>query len=62
MEYGKISDSVLNRGDEPKGLHPAWWRLIAYCRRLRHGELAKVQVQDGLPVAVECVKERVKFT
>jgi hypothetical protein len=42
-------------------LHPAWRALIRYCSELRHGELERLSIQDGLPVIAEHVRQKVKF-
>jgi hypothetical protein len=42
-------------------LHPAWVALIRYCRELRHGEIERLSIQDGLPVIAEQVRQKVKF-
>lgn len=46
---------------EEKGLNPIWWRFIHFCQRLGYGEIAKVKIQDKLPVSAEVVREKVKF-
>ena len=43
-------------------LHPAWIRLMRYCAELRHGEIDKLKIQDGVPVIADVVREKVKFT
>ncbi|HYO82675.1 MAG TPA: hypothetical protein VES20_14820 [Bryobacteraceae bacterium] len=43
-------------------LHPAWLALIRYCRELRHGEIERLSIQDGLPVLAEHVRQKIKFT
>ncbi len=42
-------------------LHPAEARLIQYIRTLGFGRIERLEVQDGLPVIAEEVKERVRF-
>lgn len=42
-------------------VHPAWERLIRYCADLRHGEIDKLKIQDGLPMAAEITTRKVKF-
>lgn len=39
-----------------------WLRFIRLCRELRHGEIEKLVIQDGVPVLAETVKKKVKFT
>jgi hypothetical protein len=43
-------------------LHPAWREFIRYCRELRHGEIERLSIQDGLPVLAEQIRKKVKFT
>ena len=41
---------------------PAAWRdFIQYCRELRHGEIERLRIQDGLPVGAEMTRKKVKF-
>ena len=42
-------------------LHPAWQRLIQYCEDLGYGEIEKLKVQDGLPMAAEVTTKKIKF-
>ena len=49
---------------EPLGvssLHPAWRALVRYCADLRHGEIERLKIQDGLPVLAEVTKQKIKF-
>lgn len=41
--------------------HPAWEVFIRYCQQLRHGELERVKIQDGIPVLAEVTIKKVKF-
>ena len=43
-------------------LPPAWREFIRYCRELRHGEIERLSIQDGLPVLAELTRKKVKFT
>jgi hypothetical protein len=43
-------------------LHPAWVRFILYCRELKHGEIDRLTIQDGVPVLAELTKKKVKFS
>jgi hypothetical protein len=43
-------------------LPPAWREFIRYCRELRHGEIERLSIQDGLPVLAEMTRKKVKFT
>jgi len=42
-------------------LHPAWRALVRYCAELRHGEIERLKIQDGLPVLAEVTKKKIKF-
>ncbi len=48
-------------GARESELHPAWRAFIRYCRELRHGEMERLSIQDGLPVLAEVVTRKVKF-
>ena len=43
-------------------LHPAWELFIRYCLELRHGELERLKIQDGLPMMAELATRKVKFS
>jgi hypothetical protein len=43
-------------------LPAAWREFIRYCRELRHGEIERLSIQDGLPVLAETTRKKVKFT
>jgi hypothetical protein len=43
-------------------VHPAWLRLMRYCADLGHGEIEKLKIQDGLPMAAEVTTRKVKFS
>lgn len=43
-------------------LHPNWWELIRQCERLGYGEILRLKIQDGLPMAAEVVKRRIVFS
>lgn len=42
-------------------LHPAWREFVRYCVGLKHGEIEKLKIQDGLPVLAEVIKKKVRF-
>ena len=52
---------VPNDRENPS-VHSAWMRLIRYCAELGHGEIEKLKIQDGLPVAAEVTTKKVKFS
>jgi hypothetical protein len=39
----------------------AWREFIQFCSDLRHGEIERLSIQDGLPVLAEITKKKVKF-
>jgi hypothetical protein len=43
-------------------VHPAWVRLMRYCAELGHGEIEKLKIQDGLPMAAEVTTRKIKFS
>lgn len=43
-------------------VHPAWHAFVRYCQELRHGEISRLKIQDGLPVLAEVTTKKVKFT
>jgi len=43
-------------------VHPTWLRLIRYCADLGHGEIEKLKIQDGLPMAAEVTTRKIKFS
>jgi len=47
-------------GEQP--LPPAWREFIRFCRDLRHGDIERLTIQDGLPVLAELTRQKVKFT
>jgi hypothetical protein len=53
------SEQTNRRGDE--GLTPAWREFIRFCKDLRHGEIERLSIQDGVPVLAEVTKRKVKF-
>ncbi len=50
---------LSSREGEP--LTPAWLEFIRFCRELRHGEIERLSIQDGVPVLAETIKKKVKF-
>ena len=45
----------------PMELHPSEADLIRFIRELRYGTIQNLHVQDGLPVAAEEVRGKVRF-
>jgi phage terminase large subunit-like protein len=42
-------------------LHSAWLQFMRYCAELRHGEIEKLKIQDGLPMIAEMAVKKIKF-
>ncbi len=42
-------------------LHPAWRAFVRFCGELKHGEIERLRIQDGLPVLAEVVTKKIKF-
>jgi hypothetical protein len=63
MSEGSRQPIPLGRAaaDREYCLPPAWLEFIRYCRDLRHGEIERLSIQDGLPVLAEVTKKKVKF-
>ena len=58
------SDRAGAQEDLPRGedrLSPAWREFIRFCKDLRHGEIERLSIQDGLPVLAEVTKRKIKF-
>jgi hypothetical protein len=53
-----VEGTALRVGAE---LPPAWREFIRFCTDLRHGEIERLSIQDGLPVLAEITKKKVKF-
>ena len=53
-----VEGTVSRAGAE---LPPAWQEFIRFCSDLRHGEIERLSIQDGLPVIAEVTKKKVKF-
>ena len=49
-------------GSRVNAVHPAWLSLMRYCAELGHGEIEKLKIQDGLPMAAEVTTRKVKFS
>ena len=44
------------------GLHAAWLAFVQFCEDLRHGEIERLKIQDGLPILAEVTKKKIKFS
>ena len=54
--------SAAAKKTEFESLHPTWRTFIQFCAQLRHGEIERLCIQDGLPVLAESTTKKVKFT
>ena len=45
---------------EPR-LSPAWRDFIRFCADLKHGEIERLSIQDGVPVLAEITKRKIRF-
>ena len=66
MKYGngleKKAPAVIKESPiADHSLHPAWLSFIRYCQGLRHGEVERLKIRDGLPVLAEVTRKKVKF-
>jgi hypothetical protein len=41
--------------------HPAWIAFIRFCRDLKHGEIERLAIQDGVPVLATLTRQKIKF-
>lgn len=50
------------RATQPeRPMHPAWLAFVRYCENLRHGDIERLRIRDGLPVLAEVTTKKVKF-
>ena len=56
-----LTVASLASADGEHLLPAAWREFIRYCRDLRHGEIERLSIQDGLPVLAEITKKKIKF-
>lgn len=40
---------------------PKWVDFVEYCKKLEHGEIGKLQIQNGVPISAEYVTTKIKF-
>jgi hypothetical protein len=53
----------VERGPQNGGELPAAWReFIRFCGQMKHGEIERLSIQDGVPVLAEITKKKVKFS
>jgi hypothetical protein len=53
--------SPLGAGDGERVLPSQWREFIRFCRELKHGEIERLSIQDGMPVLAEVIKKKIKF-
>ena len=46
---------------EDTQLPSVWREFIRFCGDLRHGEIERLSIQDGVPVLAEITKKKIKF-
>ena len=46
-----LDDTLLDRDEG----------FVRFCQELRHGEIERLKIQDGLPVLAEVTKKKIKF-
>ena len=39
----------------------AWREFIRFCGQMKHGEIERLSIQDGVPVLAEITKKKVRF-
>ena len=47
--------------DEDVYLPSVWREFIRFCTELKHGEIERLSIQDGVPVLAEITKKKIKF-
>lgn len=57
----KPPDVRQPRHEGASPLHPSWLELIELCRTIGYGEIERLKIQDGLPVFLEKVTEKIKL-
>ena len=56
------SEAIGNANVIAQDLHPSWKALIEYCRKLQHGDIERLRIQDGVPVIAEVITKKIKFS
>jgi hypothetical protein len=46
---------------EDAQLPSVWREFIRFCGDLKHGEIERLSIQDGVPVLAEITKKKIKF-
>jgi len=60
--FSEADDGRLVQADRLRQNHPAWIAFLRFCAELKHGEIERLSIQDGLPVIAEVTKKKIKFT
>jgi len=58
MKAGNVNPKIR----KPDELHPCWQALVRLCGEMGYGEIERLKIQDGLPVFLEKVTEKIKLT
>lgn len=58
---GPAPGQLNQKGGGCRDLHPTWLAFVRYCEKLRHGDIERLRIQDGLPVLAEVTTKKVKF-
>ncbi|HZU27334.1 MAG TPA: hypothetical protein VFA04_17535 [Bryobacteraceae bacterium] len=53
--------SVTRAAGSEAALPEAWRDFIRFCRELRHGDIERLRIQDGVPVLAEMTRKKVRF-
>jgi len=51
----------LSENLKEQSLPLGWREFIRFCRDLRHGEIERLNIQDGVPVHAEVITRKIKF-
>jgi hypothetical protein len=62
MKDGTRQIGVAPAVGEEGRLPSAWREFIRFCGELRHGEIERLCIQDGVPVLAEMTRKKVRFS
>ena len=60
-DYRQVVAMPVAGSVNEQALPPAWREFIRFCRDLRHGEIERLSIQDGVPVLAEVTTRKIKF-
>jgi hypothetical protein len=60
-DYRQLAAVPLAESAKEQSLPPAWREFIRFCRDLRHGEIERLNIQDGVPVLAEVITRKIRF-